>query len=357
MKNLLFSPITIQDVVFKNRVFMSPMCQYSAQDGLVNEWHITHYLSRAIGGVGGIIVEASAVEPRGRITPYDLGIYNSEQKDAFSKLVELIKKLSPDTKIGIQLAHAGRKGSKDKPWLGEKLLTKQENGYETIAPSPIAFDEDSSVPKQMDKKELNFVKESFVNSAKMAKEAGFDFIELHMAHGYLSHEFLSPLSNIREDEYGGNLQNRLRYPLEIAKSVKEEINNMPLFVRVSATDWAKGGWDLESSAEFAKQLKLLGVDLIDVSSGGLVSYAQLETDFGYQTFFSSTIKHKANVLTSAVGLIANAYQAEHILSTKQADIIVLGRALLSDPYWCLHAAKALNVDIDWPNQYLRAKHI
>jgi len=357
MNNLLFSPITIQDVVFKNRIFMSPMCQYSAVDGLVNEWHITHYLSRAIGGVGGIIIEATAVEQRGRITPYDLGMYNIEQKDAFSRLIELIKKFSPSTKIGVQLAHAGKKGSKDKPWLGEKLLITEENGYETVAPSPIAFDESSSIPKQMDKKELEFVKESFVNSAKMAKEAGFDFIELHMAHGYLLHEFLSPLSNTRQDEYGGSLQNRMRFPLEIARLVKEEIKNIPFFVRISATDWAKGGWDLESSVEFAKQLKLLGVDLIDVSSGGLVPYAQLETDFGYQTFFSSTIKHQAQILTSAVGLIVDAYQAEHILATRQADIVVLGRALLSDPYWCLHAAKVLNVDIDWPNQYLRAKHI
>ncbi|PMP88019.1 MAG: oxidoreductase [Desulfurella sp.] len=356
MKNLLFSPITIGNVNFKNRVFMSPMCQYSAQNGLVNQWHITHYLSRAIGGVGAIVIEATAVEPRGRITPFDLGLYNNEQKNAFLELINIIKKFSPDTKIGIQLAHAGRKGSKDKPWLGEKLLTKQENGYDTIAPSQIAFDENSSIPKQINKQELDFVKESFIKSAKMAKEAGFDFIELHMAHGYLLHEFLSPLSNQREDEYGGSLENRMRFPLEIAKSVREAIE-IPLFVRISATDWAKDGWDLESSIEFSKQLKLLGVDLMDVSSGGLVPYAQIDSDFGYQTYFSYKIKHEADIFVSAVGLIVDAYQAEHILSSKQADIVVMGRALLSDPYWCLHAAKVLNVDIDWPQQYLRAKHI
>lgn len=356
MKSILFSPINIQNITFKNRVFMSPMCQYSAQNGLVNQWHITHYLSRAMGGVGGIIIEATAVEPRGRITPYDLGIYNKEQKDAFSKLIEIIKEFSPDTKIGIQLAHAGRKGSKDKPSLGERLLSKTEGGYETIAPSQIAFDENSSLPKQIDKKELGFVRESFVQSAAMAKEAGFDFIELHMAHGYLLHEFLSPLSNQREDEYGGTLENRIRFPLEIAKSVKDA-TKMPLFVRISATDWAKGGWDLESSIEFAKKLKTVGVDLIDVSSGGLVPYAQLETDFGYQTYFSYKVKHEADILTSAVGMIVEPHQAEHILCTNQSDIIVLGRALLSDPYWCLHAAKVLNVDIEWPQQYLRAKHV
>ncbi|MGC9257404.1 NADH:flavin oxidoreductase/NADH oxidase [Desulfurella sp.] len=356
MKNLLFSSITIRNVNFKNRVFMSPMCQYSAQNGLVNQWHITHYLSRAIGGAGAIVIEATAVEPRGRITPFDLGLYNNEQKNAFLELINIIKKFSPDTKIGIQLAHAGRKGSKDKPWLGEKLLTKQENGYNTIAPSQIAFDENSSIPKQINKQELDFVKESFIKSAKMAKEAGFDFIELHMAHGYLLHEFLSPLSNQREDEYGGSLENRMRFPLEIAKSVREAVE-IPLFVRISATDWAKDGWDLESSIEFSKQLKLLGVDLIDVSSGGLVPYAQIDSDFGYQTYFSYKIKHEVDILVSAVGLIVDAYQAEHILSSKQADIVVMGRALLSDPYWCLHAAKVLNVDIDWPQQYLRAKHI
>lgn len=356
MKSILFSPIDIQNITFKNRVFMSPMCQYSAQNGLVNQWHISHYLSRAIGGVGGIIIEATAVEPRGRITPYDLGIYNKEQKDEFSKLIEIIKEFSPDTKMGVQLAHAGRKGSKDKPSLGERLLSKTEGGYETISPSQIAFDENSSLPKQMDQEELDFVRESFIQSATMAKEAGFDFIEIHMAHGYLLHEFLSPLSNQREDEYGGTLENRMRFPLEIAKSVKDA-TKMPLFVRISATDWAKGGWDLESSIEFAKKLKTVGVGLIDVSSGGLVPYAQLETDFGYQTYFSYKVKHEAGIPVSAVGLIVEPHQAEHILCTNQSDIIVLGRALLSDPYWCLHTAKVLNIDIDWPQQYLRAKHI
>ncbi len=354
MKSLLFSPIKIKGVDFKNRIFMSPMCQYSAIDGLVNDWHLTHYTSRAIGGVGAIIVEATAVEPRGRITPYDLGLYNSDQAKAFETLVKSVKKY--DAKIGIQLAHAGRKGSKDVPWRQEKPLSKDEGGYEIIAPSVIAFDENSQIPRQMNKDDIEFVKNAFVNSAKMAEKIGFDFLEIHMAHGYLLHEFLSGLSNNRSDEYGGSFENRIRFPLEVAQSIRETVKDIPVFVRISATDWVNGGWDLSQSIEFTKRLKAIGVDLIDVSSGGLVD-AQIESNFGYQTAFSKEIKDEAEILASAVGLIVNAYQAEHILSTNQADIIVLGRALLSDPYWPLHAARTLGVEAIWPNQYLRARHI
>lgn len=353
MQSLLFSPIKIGSVEFKNRIFMSPMCQYSASEGLINDWHIVHYASRAIGGVGGVIVEATAVEPRGRITPFDLGLYEDNQITGFKKLVKIVKNYG--AQIGVQLAHAGRKGSKDVPWRDEKPLSVKENGYEVIAPSAIAFDENSFIPKTMNKTDIAYVKEAFVNAAVRAKQAGFDFVEIHMAHGYLLHEFLSPISNKRDDEYGGSLENRMRFPLEVAKAVKEVISDLPVFVRISATDWVEGGWNLTQSIEFVKRLKTVGIDLIDVSSGGLVN-ASINTNFGYQVGFSKAIKDEAKILTSAVGLIVNAYQAEHILSTNQADIVVLGRALLSDPYWSLHAGRLLGMDIQWQPQYLRARH-
>jgi len=348
----LFETIKIRNVEFKNRVFMSPMCQYSAVDGMVTDWHFTHYTSRAIGGVGAIIVEATAVEDRGRISPYDLGLYNDNQLKLLSELIRQVKKY--DCKIGVQLAHAGRKGSKDAPWKGDMFLSHQNGGWQVIAPSAIPFNKQSDTPKEMTKTDIDIVKQSFIKAAERAVEAGFDFIEIHMAHGYLLHEFLSPITNKRCDEYGGSFENRMRLPLEIVKGIRKAIGkNIPLFVRISAVDWCDGGLEIEDTVKLSKILKENEVDLVDVSSGGLVEDAVIPFDYGYQTHFAHKIKSEANILTGAVGMITTASQAEHILTTQQADIILLGRGLLGNPYWALYAAKELKYDIKWPSQYLR----
>ncbi|WP_448589352.1 NADH:flavin oxidoreductase/NADH oxidase [Thermodesulfobium sp.] len=354
MENKLFSKIKIRGLEFRNRIFMPPMCQYSANDGILNEWHITHYLTRSIGGVGGIIVEATAVEPRGRITPYDLGIYNDLQEIEFAKLVKLVK--SYGAKVGIQLAHAGRKASNDVPWRNEQTLDESHGGWGVIAPSPIPFDKDSLIPKEMTQRDILDVLNAFENAAKRAVRAGFDFIEIHMAHGYLLHEFLSPLTNKRNDDFGGKFENRIKFPLKVAEKVRGVMpNDMPLFVRISVTDWIEKGWDVNQSIEFVKELKGVGVDLIDVSSAGISPEAVIPIDFGFQTKFSQIIRENSNILTGAVGMIVDPYQAEHILCTEQSDIVLLGRELLRNPYWPLHAAKVLKQDIQWPLQYLRAK--
>ncbi|MBZ4672711.1 MAG: NADH:flavin oxidoreductase/NADH oxidase [Deferribacteraceae bacterium] len=348
----LFETIKIRNVEFKNKVFMSPMCQYSGVDGMITDWHFTHYISRAVGGVGAIILEATAVEDRGRISPYDLGLYNDNQKQLLTKLVSRVKEY--DCKIGIQLAHAGRKASKDAPWKGDKFLTPQNGGWQTIAPSAIPFNKQSDIPKEMTKNDIDDVKKSFFSATERAISAGFDFIEIHMAHGYLLHEFLSPVTNKRSDEYGGSFENRMKLPLEIVKGVREIIGeNIPLFVRISAVDWCAGGLEIEDTVKFSKKLRENGADLIDVSSGGLVEDAVIPFDYGYQTHFAYKIKSETGILTGAVGMITTPSQAEHILTTRQADIVLLGRTLLGNPYWTLHAAKELRYDIKWPNQYLR----
>ncbi len=353
MESSLFSPIKIGAMQVKNRIFMSPMCQYSATDGLANEWHKIHYVSRAIGGVGAVVLEATAVEPNGRISPFDLGIWNDEQKKSLEILVNSVKRY--ECKIGLQLAHSGRKGSRDVPWMGGKALSEKEGGWDIVAPSPIPFDDKSQTPKAMTQFDIQNTIEHFKNAALRCVEAGFDFVEIHMAHGYLLHEFLSPLSNKRSDKYGGSFENRCRFPLEVAKSVRKIIpNDMPLFVRISASDWAYGGWDIDQSVEFVKKLKSVGVDFTDVSSGGLVSCAQVKESYGFQTEFASRIKKETSLPTGSVGMIVNAYQAEHTISSCQADAVFLGRALLYDPYWTIHAAKTLNCRVDLPKQYLRA---
>jgi len=353
VESALFSSVTIGTMQVKNRIFMSPMCQYSAVEGFVNEWHKTHYISRAVGGVGLIILEATAIEPNGRISPFDLGIWNDKQKKSLEILVNSVKRY--ECKIGVQLAHSGRKGSRDVPWRGGKALNKEEGGWDIAAPSPIPFDDKSETPKEMTQRDIQNTIEHFTNAAFRCAEAGFDFVEIHMAHGYLLHEFLSPLSNKRSDMYGGNFENRCRFPIEVAQSIRNVIpKDMPLFVRISASDWVEGGWDIEQSVNFAKKLKEIGIDFIDVSSGGLVNYAQIKESYGFQTEFASRIKKEVNLLTGSVGMIVNAYQAEHIISSCQADAVFLGRALLYDPYWAIHAAKTLNCKVDLPKQYLRA---
>jgi 2,4-dienoyl-CoA reductase-like NADH-dependent reductase (Old Yellow Enzyme family) len=330
------------------------MCQYSAIDGVPNDWHMIHLGSRAVGGAGLIIAEATAVCPEGRISPDDLGLWNDQQLTAFEKITAFIK--IQGSVPGIQLAHAGRKASMSSPWKGGKLALPGEEGWEVVAPSAIPFSGEYGMPHALTLKEIDEVVRQFADATHRAVKAGFQVIELHMAHGYLIHQFLSPLTNHREDEYGGSLENRMKLPLRVAREVRNALPaTLPLFVRISATDWAEGGWDLKQSVQLCKELKAIGVDLIDCSSGGLVSNAKIPVGPGYQVPFAAAIKSQAYILTGAVGLITKAIQAEEILQNEEADVIILGREMLRDPYWPLHAAREFDIDLTWPKQYLRAK--
>ena len=353
--NKLFSPLKIRNIELKNRIAVSPMCQYSCNEGIVNDWHLVHLGSRAVGGAGLILTEAAAVSPEGRISPDDAGIWNDDQANAFKKITSFIK--SQNAVPGIQLAHAGRKASTYSPWKGNGKVSAEKGGWQTLAPSAIPFSDNYSSPKEMDEEDIKLVIDQFQKAARRSVDAGFEIIELHMAHGYLVHEFLSPLSNHRTDNHGGSLENRCRLSIEIAKSVREVIpNRIPLFVRISSTDWIEGGWDIEQSIQLAKWLKDVGVDLIDCSSGGNIQKAKIPTTPGYQIPFAERIKREANILTGGVGLITEAHQAEEIIAGGKADIVLLAREMLRDPYWALQAAKKLNVELsDFPRQYLRAK--
>jgi 2,4-dienoyl-CoA reductase-like NADH-dependent reductase (Old Yellow Enzyme family) len=350
----LFSPFTIRGVTFKNRVFVSPMCQYSSDDGLPTDWHLVHLGSRAVGGAALVIVEATAVSPVGRISPADSGLWSPAHATAFRRITKFIKE--NQSIPGVQLAHSGRKASTDVPWRGGKPLLTGEHSWQPIAPSPIAFDTGYPVPREMSESDIEQLVEDFATSTRLAIDAGFEVIEIHMAHGYLLHEFLSPLSNHRSDAYGGSLGNRMRLPLRIAGTVREIWpKRFPLFVRISATDWAEGGWDLAQSIELAKALKAIGVDLIDCSSGALVPHVKIPVAPGYQVPFAAAIRQQAEIATGAVGLITDPRQADQVITEDKADAVLLARALLADPYWPLHAAKALGDDIAWPVQYGRAK--
>lgn len=350
----LFSPLTLRELTFKNRIFVSPMCQYSANEGVPNEWHFVHLGSRAVGGAALVMVEATAVSPEGRISPADTGLWTDEQKGAFKKIADFVK--GQGARIGIQLAHAGRKGSTKVTWEGEGKIELAEGGWTPIAPSAIPFSEKYLVPREMTKQDIRETVEAFGKAAVRALDAGFEVIELHMAHGYLIHEFLSPFSNKREDEYGGSLQNRMRFGLEITKEVRKVWpSRLPLFVRISATDWVEGGWNLNESIQFVRELKKEGVDLIDCSSGGNLPHVKIPISPGYQVPFSETIKREVGIATSAVGLIDNPLQAEAILEKGQADVVSMAREFLRDPYFVLRAAKELGVDVKWPKQYERAK--
>lgn len=329
------------------------MCQYSSKDGLPTEWHMVHLGSRAIGGAGLVLTEATAVVPEGRISPDDMGIWSNEHAEALKPITRFIKEHG--SVAGIQLGHAGRKASTAAPWLGGKPVDENHRGWQTFGPSPVAFG-DYPVPKELSKEDIRALISSFTDAALRSLEAGFEVAELHMAHGYLLHQFMSPLSNKRDDEYGGNFENRIRFPLEVAEAVREVWpETYPLFVRISATDWADGGWDLDQSVELSKAFKKIGVDFVDCSSGGLVSYAKIPARPGYQVRFAQEIKRNADIATGAVGIITQPNQAEQILVTNQADAVLLAREFLRDPYWPLHAAKALGDDIKWPVQYQRAK--
>jgi 2,4-dienoyl-CoA reductase-like NADH-dependent reductase (Old Yellow Enzyme family) len=355
MTTKLFSPIRFRELNIKNRIFVSPMCQYSAVDGVPNSWHLVHLGSRAVGGAGLVMVEATGVNPKGRISPGDLGIWNDIQTEAFKPITKFI--LEQNSVPAIQLAHAGRKASTHVPWQGTGRVELNAGGWTPDAPSAIAFSDHYVMPHALETSEIDGIVNDFVAATKRSLEAGFQVIEIHMAHGYLLHEFLSPLSNQRKDEYGGSLENRMRLPLKVAAAMRAAWPaKWPVFVRISATDWApSGGWDLEQSIVFAKELKKLGIDLIDCSTGGTLARADIPTGPGYQVRFASEIRKQVDIATGAVGEITTGQQAESILQNEQADVILLARELLRDPYFALHAAKELGADIEWPKQYTRAK--
>ena len=350
----LFDSFTIRDLEFSNRVFVSPMCEYSSVDGYANDWHLVHLGSRAVGGAGLVLTEATAVLPEGRISPQDLGLWKDEHVDFLKRIVSFIHEQG--SVAGMQLAHAGRKASTRRPWEGDGVVPETEGGWQNVmAPSAIRFADNYPTPQALAVDDIQQVVRAFAAAARRACDAGFRVIEIHAAHGYLIHEFLSPLSNHRDDTYGGPFENRTRLIREIVTAVRSSWpKGAPLFVRISASDWVEGGWDLEQSIELARSLKQLGVDLIDCSSGGTVPHAKIPAGPGYQTPFAQRIRHEAEILTGAVGMITSAVQAEQIIGTGQADAIVIAREFLRDPYWPLRAAKELGQSISWPVQYLRA---
>ena len=355
--SLLLEPYTLRQLTLINRIAVSPMCQYSAVDGLANDWHLVHLGSRAVGGAGLIFTEATAVTPDGRITAQDLGLWKDEHIEPLQRITRFIR--AQGAVAGIQLAHAGRKASTHRPWLGKHGSVKvDEGGWVPVGPSPIAFDPNHTAPKQLDTEQIQGIIQAFVDAAKRALEAGFSVVEVHAAHGYLLHQFLSPLSNQRLDEYGGSFENRIRLVLKVTEAVREVWpQELPVFVRVSATDWVEDGWNPDETVELARRLKALGVDLVDVSSGGTAASAEIPVGPGYQTRFAERVRKEAAIATGTVGMITEHAQAEHILRTGQADLILLARELLRDPYRPLHADDDLGgKKATWPAQYQRATH-
>jgi len=349
----LFAPLKIRGIEFKNRIVVSPMCQYSSENGFANEWHLVHLGSRAVGGAALVIAEATAVSAEGRITPKDLGIYEFDHMSYLKRITDFIHEQG--SIAGIQLAHAGRKASKTEPWHGNRTLTSNEGGWQTLAPSPIPFTEGDPLPKEMSVEEIKQCIQDFRVAAARAIKAGFKVIEIHAAHGYLINQFLSPLTNHRKDEYGGSFENRTKLLIQVCKEVREVIpDDLPLFVRISAQDWAEGGWTLEDSVTLVSLLKEVGVDLIDCSSGGVVKEQKIVAGPGFQVPFAEAIKRKTGILTGAVGQITEADQSNEIIVTKKADLVLLAREFLRDPYFPLRAARELGVEIEWPVQYERA---
>jgi 2,4-dienoyl-CoA reductase-like NADH-dependent reductase (Old Yellow Enzyme family) len=346
----LLTPLKIREVRLRNRIVVSPMCQYSSQDGLANDWHLVHLGSRAVGGAGLVFVEATAVTAQGRITPYDMGIWDEKHIEPLARIARFVDQMGAVP--AIQLAHAGRKGSCDAPWCGGNSLSKLQGGWSVVAPSPIPFSQDSTIPIALDKKGIVEIIQAFKQAALRAIQAGFKVLEIHAAHGYLLHEFLSPLSNHRTDEYGGSLENRVRFLLQIVQEVRTVMpTSMPLFVRISATDWVEGGWDLEQSITLAKHLAPLGVDLIDVSSGALLPHVKIPVERNYQVPFAEAIREKAKIMTGAVGLITDPHQADEIITSGKADLIFIAREFLREPYWAIKAEQALNQEPSWPIPY------
>lgn len=329
------------------------MCQYSSEDGFATDWHLVHLGSRAVGGAGLVIVEASAVLPEGRISPGDLGIWKDDHIPMLRRIVSFLR--SQGARAGIQIAHAGRKASMAAPFTGEHLVTEAEGGWIPVAPSAIPFSSKYAVPRELDQAGIDAVVAAFAQAARRGLAAGFDLVEIHAAHGYLLHEFLSPLSNQRTDAYGGSFENRTRLLLEVVDAVRDVWpEHLPVSVRISATDWAEGGWTIDDSVKLARRLREHGVDIVDVSSGGLVPQVQIPLAPGYQVPFAARIRNEGGIPTAAVGMITEPTQAEAIISDGEADIVLLAREMLRDPYWAVHAASALSESASWPKQYLRA---
>jgi 2,4-dienoyl-CoA reductase-like NADH-dependent reductase (Old Yellow Enzyme family) len=353
MSSSLFSPFSLRSVELANRIGISPMCQYSALDGYANDWHLVHLGGFAKGGAGLIMLEASAVTPQGRISPGDLGIWKDDHIPGLERIVKFIH--GQGAHVGIQLAHAGRKASRSIPFTGDRSLTPDNGGWQIVAPSAVAFAEDYAVPQELDQLGIDAVVAAFREGARRALDAGFDIVEIHAAHGYLLHQFLSPLSNRRSDAYGGSFENRTRLVVEVATAVRQVWpTHLPLLVRISATDWAEGGWSPEESVELARLLRGCEVDLIDVSSGGLVPNAKIPVGPGYQVHLAAKIRREAGIATAAVGMITEADQANDVIGKGEADLVLLAREALRDPSWPLHAAAALSEQASWPVQYLRA---
>jgi 2,4-dienoyl-CoA reductase-like NADH-dependent reductase (Old Yellow Enzyme family) len=354
MASLLFTPLALKGITLKNRLVVSPMCQYSSVDGFANDWHLVHLGSRAVGGAGLLITEATAVSPEGRISPQDLGIWKDEHIEKLKQITDFIT--AQGAVPGIQLAHAGRKASTYPAWKGRGHVPAEEGGWKAVSASAIAFSDKDDVPLELDLEGINKVIEDFKLAAVRALQAGFKVIEIHAAHGYLVHQFLSPLSNQRTDAYGGSFENRIRLLLEIIDGIHSVWpEDLPLVVRISGTDWAEGGWDADQSVRLAEILKTKDISFIDVSSGGLVSYAKIPIGPSYQVPFSAKIRSETGTLTGTVGLITTSQQAEDILQNGEADLIIMAREMLRDPYFPLHAAHQLGEDITWPVQYDRAK--
>jgi 2,4-dienoyl-CoA reductase-like NADH-dependent reductase (Old Yellow Enzyme family) len=361
----LFAPLTFGSVTLRNRIAVSPMCQYSSEDGFANDWHFVHLASRAVGGAGLVFTEAAAVTPEGRISPQDLGIWSDKHIDRLKHITDFLR--AQGSYAGIQLAHAGRKGSMSRPWEGTRLVPPSEGGWEVLpAPSAIPFSEEYGKPTELSRDGIAEIKKAFVAAAQRALAAGFDVIEIHAAHGYLLHQFLSPLSNRRSDEYGGSFENRVRLVIEVTKAVRDAWpGHLPLFVRISATDWLEiftgektegiaAGWTIDQSVSLSLLLRECGVDLMDVSSGGNVPNAKIPLGPGYQAGFAARIRREAGIATGAVGMITQPAQADCIIRTQQADLVLLAREMLRDPYWPMRAARELKYPAPWPVQYSRA---
>jgi 2,4-dienoyl-CoA reductase-like NADH-dependent reductase (Old Yellow Enzyme family) len=349
----LLDPLTIRGITFRNRIAVSPMCEYSSDDGFANDWHLVHLGSRAVGGAGLVMTEAAAVDPRGRISAADLGIWKDAHVEMLARIAQFVR--GQGAVPGIQLAHAGRKASTQVPWEGNAVVPESAGGWQAVAPSPLAFRAADPAPAELTEAGIRAIVEAFAAAARRAFAAGFQLVEIHGAHGYLINEFLSPLSNHRADEYGGSFDGRIRFALEVAAAVRGAWpDSLPLFMRISAVDWVEAGWQLDDSVELARRLRPLGVDLIDCSSGGISPHAKIQIGPAYQTPFAERIRRESGILTGAVGMITEPHQADAIVRTGQADMVLLARELLRDPYWPLHAAKALGAAAAIPRQYARA---
>ncbi|WFU40842.1 NADH:flavin oxidoreductase/NADH oxidase [Bradyrhizobium sp. CB82] len=351
----LFSPIKLRGLALKNRVMVSPMCQYSAEDGVATDWHFTHINSLALSGASVFCIEATHVEAIGRITPGCLGLYSDACEAALKQIIKSVRKHSTAA-VAMQLAHAGRKGSSARPWEGGQLLREDQGGWQPVAPSALPHKEGEAAPTALDRAGMVRIRDAFVDCTRRAMRLGIDAIELHGAHGYLMHQFLSPISNRRADAYGGSLENRMRFPLELFDAVRAVFpHDKPVGMRVSSTDWVEGGWDLPQTIEFVKQLKKRGIDWVDASSGGVSPLQKIPLGPGYQVPFAEAIKRETGVTTVAVGLITEAKHAEEIVASGKADMVALARAMLYDPRWGWHAAAELGGTVDAPPQYWRSQ--